>query len=132
LLNLIKKSNVLCGIALTPTTPISVLEYAIELCDFILLMLINPGYASDSDESQVIYAERKVSDCRIFLESHHRSIPIEIDGRISFHNISDLVTAGADIIVAGSSSMFHKGKTIQENYRLIEHAINVGLCNRLS
>ena len=38
-----------------PGTPLSVLDYILEKCDTVLLMLINPGYAFVKDESQVSY-----------------------------------------------------------------------------
>jgi ribulose-phosphate 3-epimerase len=130
LLNIIKSHNVRCGIALTPTTPLSVLEYAIELCDFVLLMLINPGYASAAGEKQVAYAERKVRDCRRFLDEHNRDIPIEVDGRVSFDSIPDLVAAGADILVAGTSSLFQRDGSILDNYQLTCQAVRDGLKRR--
>ena len=131
LLNIIKSHKVRCGIALTPSTPLTVLEYIVELCDFVLLMLINPGYASIEGERQVAYAERKVQDCRRFLDEHNRDIPIEVDGRVSFESIPGLVAAGADILVVGTSSLFQRDGSIHENYQLIDQAVRDGLKKRI-
>ena len=127
LLNIIKSANVRCGVALTPTTPVTSLEYAVDICDFVLLMLINPGYASAAGETQVPYAERKVRDCHEFIQKHNRDIPIEVDGRVSFQSIPGLVAAGADILVAGTSSLFHRNGSLAENYRQIARAVRAGL-----
>lgn len=99
LLNKIKDSGVKAGVALTPSTPISVLEYAIERCDFILLMLINPGFAGNGSEKQVSYALKKINACFNFIKDRGLNILIEIDGRVATENIADFVSAGTDILV---------------------------------
>lgn len=126
MLNLIQENGIRAGIALMPATPLSVLEYCLERISFVLLMLINPGFADRKGEEQVPYAERKVADCRKFLNDRGRNIPIEIDGRVSFENIPRLVAAGADILVLGSSSLFHKSGSLSENSGKIKKAISAG------
>ena len=126
LLGLIKQNNVKVGIALMPGTPVSVLEYCLERIDFVLLMLINPGFAGHKGESQVPYAVKKVADCYRYLESKGVDIPIEIDGRVSFENIPQLVAAGADILVGGSKSVFDKTCSISENIKKIREIASKG------
>lgn len=132
LLGLIQQHGISPGIALMPATPLTVLEYCLERIDFVMLMLINPGFAGHKGETQVPYAEKKVLDCRRYLRDRGRDIPIEIDGRISFENILRLVAAGADILVTGSSSLFHKDGTIAENLKRIREAAALGLEKRKS
>lgn len=130
MLSLIQQNGIRPGIALMPATPLSVLEYCLERIEFVLLMLINPGFAGHKGETQVPYAQRRVADCRRFLNDHRRDIPIEIDGRVSFENIPQLVAAGADILTAGSSSLFHKDGTLAENLEKTKKAISLGLEKR--
>ena len=130
MLSLIQQNGIRPGIALMPATPLSVLEYCLERIEFVLLMLINPGFAGHKGETQVPYAQRRVADCRRFLNDHRRDIPIEIDGRVSFENIPQLVAAGADILTAGSSSLFHKDGTLAENLEKTKKAILLGLEKR--
>ncbi len=125
-LSLIQENGISAGIALMPATPFSVLEYCLERISFVLLMLINPGFADRKEEKQVPYAERRVADCRRFLNDRGLDIPIEIDGRVSFESIPRLVAAGADILVTGSSSLFHKGGTLSENFGKTKKAISIG------
>lgn len=130
LLNKIKKSGIGAGIALIPSTPISVLEYVIEKCDFVMLMLINPGYAGDRGEEQVPYALKKVNDCYKYIKHRGLDIPIEIDGRITIKRIPHFVSAGADILVLGSKSLFNQNSNLIENIKKIKSAVNIGLDRR--
>lgn len=126
LLSVIRDHGVQAGIALTPTTPFSVLEYCLDRLDFVLLMLINPGFAGQKGESQVPYARRRVSDCRNYLRERGLDIPIAVDGRISFDNIPGLVAAGATDLVAGSRSAFLPGGTLAGNVARMRKAIALG------
>jgi len=129
-LNLIRKMGVRAGIALTPATPISMLNYVIEKCDFVMLMLINPGFAFDESENQVDYIYRKIRDCREFIDSRHLNTAIEVDGRISVERIPDLIEAGADILVLGNTSLFSQENHFEENLRQIWDAIVKGESRR--
>lgn len=127
LLGLIHENGIKAGIALMPGTPVSVLEYCIDRLDFVLLMLINPGFAGHKGETQVPYAERKIADCRRYLRGLGSDIPIEVDGRVSFESIPRLVAAGAGELVAGSRSAFHPGATLAENIGRMRAAISAGI-----
>ena len=90
--------------ALKPATPLSVLEYVLEKCDAVLLMLINPGYAQCRAEGQVPYAARKVLELRRMIRERELDTKIILDGRISKQNLADFGPDGtADIFVAGST-----------------------------
>lgn len=126
-LQLVKKSGLRAGIALNPATPLSELEYILPYCDTVLLMLINPGFATDKNEKQVAYAVQKVEDLRQLIDEKGLDTRIEVDGRVSFETIPELVRAGADILVAGSTSLFAKGQSLAENKKLMEEQIKKGL-----
>ena len=130
LLALIQENGIEAGIALAPATPLDVLEYVVERLYFVLLMLINPGFAGNKGEQQVPYAVRKVAECRNFLDKGPRHIPIEIDGRVSFDTIPQLVAAGADSLVAGTACLFSKDGNLRENLLKTKRAINDGLRKR--
>jgi len=130
LLGLIRDHGIAPGVALMPATPLTALQYVTERVDFILLMLINPGFAGHAAEKQVPYARRKIADCRRVLDDSGRQIAIEIDGRVSLELIPDLVAAGADIVVGGSGSVFLKGDTWAGNIRRTRDAIALGLQRR--
>lgn len=130
LLAKIRAAGVEAGVALQPATPLSVLDYIVERCDFVMLMLINPGYAGHGDENQVPYALRKIAQCRAFLDRSEFDVPIEVDGRVSLECLSSLVAAGADILVAGSQSLFRRGTSRAENLATMQSMIAVGMAQR--
>lgn len=107
LLSRIRAAGVRAGVALKPGTPLSSMEYLLERCDTVLLMLINPGYASSKTESQVPYARRKVRELRAMIDRHGLPVNIELDGRISREDIQYYGRDErlADIFVAGSTCL---------------------------
>ena len=52
-----------------------------------------------------------------WLDERGSTIPIQVDGNVSFELIEEMTAAGADILVAGTSSVYHKGGTLAENIR---------------
>lgn len=108
-LNQIRKAGVRAGVALKPATPLSSLEYVIEKCDAVLLMLINPGYAQSKSEGQVPYAQRKVRELHEMILSRGLDTKVILDGRISKENMAMFAPEGiADIFVAGSTCLDKK------------------------
>lgn len=130
MIQLIKGGNIKAGIALNPATPLHVLDYVMESCDYILLMLISPGYAGNKGETIVPYALKKIKDCKDYIQQRGLSTQIMIDGRVSTEAIPDLVAAGADYLVAGSTSLFRQEQPIHENYVLMKKQIAKGLAAR--
>ena len=110
-LRLIRGYGARAGVALNPATPLSVLDYVLDALDFVMLMTVNPGFAG---QQLVFGAFRKIADARAKLGPASR---IEVDGNVSFENIPRMVAAGADVLVAGTSSVFHVGGSMRENMR---------------
>jgi ribulose-phosphate 3-epimerase len=126
-INLIRNSGAKVGVALNPATPLSVLDYVLPQCDTVLLMLINPGFATDKAEKQISYAVKKVKDLYQTIEEAGLKTRIEVDGRVSLDTIPALVEAGAEILVAGSTSLFVKGNSLSENKQIMEQRIAEGI-----
>lgn len=87
MINKIHAAGVKAGVALRPATPLCTLDYVLEKCDTVLLMLINPGYASVKGEKPVVYAQRKICELREMIDARGLDTEIELDGRISAENI---------------------------------------------
>ena len=124
LLRIIKKADIKAGIALKPSTPIHLLEDIINECDYVLLMLINPGYAGQDNEEQIPYAREKIKKCRDLIKKADLDIPIQVDGRISLENLPILLKNGATDIVCGTGTLFRKGYSLSENHDAIMNVIN--------
>jgi len=98
--------------ALNPATPLSAVEYVIDDLDGVLLMLVNPGYAGQTLIPDTI---RKISELRALAEAKNlKDFVIQVDGNISFENAPQVIRAGADFLVLGSSSIFTKEMTLEE------------------
>ncbi len=90
--------------ALNPATPLSVLDYVLDDIDAVLLMTVNPGFAGQKLIPQTL---QKITDCRKYLDERgYTNVEIEVDGNVSFVNAEKMAKAGANIYVAGSSSVF--------------------------
>lgn len=114
LLNKIRERGVRAGVALKPATPLTGLEYILEKCDTVLLMLINPGYASSAAEKQVPYAEKKIWDLRQMINDRGLDTLIEIDGRVSTANIEKYGNGDVQLFVTGSTCF--RADTIAESF----------------
>ncbi|WP_368742023.1 ribulose-phosphate 3-epimerase [Enterococcus casseliflavus] len=123
---LIKDAGARAAIALNPGTSLSVLDAIIEELDMICLMLINPGFATNKNEKQVPYATQKITKLKHMIESKGLSTSIQVDGRVSLDSIAELVYAGADNLVLGSTSLFIKENSLAENRRSVWKAVETG------
>ncbi len=95
----IKDAGMQAGVALNPHTPVSVLEDVIADIDVVCVMSVNPGFGGQKF-IQNTYA--KVRKLRAMIAAHKSATLIEIDGGVNATNCTDLVEAGADVLVAGS------------------------------
>ena len=105
MINRIHAKGVKAGIALKPSTPLSTVEYVLDKCDSVLLMLINPGYAYLKGEKQVAYADRKIRQLRQMINERGLDTKIELDGRISPDNIRTYGKDLADVFVTGTTCL---------------------------
>lgn len=124
LIDRIRRRGVEVGLALLPTTPFSSIEYCVQDLDFVLLMLINPGFSHQSGEVQVPYAVRRVASCQEYLSKLGSTLPIQVDGRVGFEKIKPLHDVGATIFVGGSTSVFTPGTSIAQNVNHIRKILD--------
>ena len=88
------------GVALNPATPVSALDYVIDDLDMVLVMSVNPVFGG---QSFIPSALRKVREVRALADSRGLDINIEVDGGVNLKNVTDVIDAGANVIVAGSA-----------------------------
>ena len=124
----IREMGMKAGVALSPATPLQQLDFILERIDYVLLMTVNPGFAGQKLAPASI---RKIADCRAYLDARGcAEMPIQVDGNVSFENIPEMVAAGAQCLVAGTSSIFHSAMSWPDNMRRIHEAVNKGLARR--
>lgn len=129
LINLIKNEGVEVGIALNPATPIETLDTIMEELNLICLMLINPGFATNKNETQVSYALKKVKKLREMLNKKDIDLDLQVDGRVSLESIPDLVKAGATNLVLGSTSLYRPDDSLVNNKQKIIESLDKGYQN---
>lgn len=88
------------GAVLNPGTPLSSLEYCLELCDLVLIMSVNPGFGG---QSFIPSAVNKVRSLRQMCNERGLDPWIEVDGGIKANNAWQVIEAGANALVAGSA-----------------------------
>ena len=97
----IRRLGMKSGVALNPSTPLSVLDYVLDDVDMVLIMSVNPGFGGQKFLPATF---RKVSELRAKLDAAGRSdCLIQVDGGCCVENTAELVRAGADVLVSGSA-----------------------------
>lgn len=96
----IKELGCKAGVSLNPATDLSTLEYILPDIDMVLIMSVNPGFGGQSFIPQSI---QKIKRLKENIEEKGYKIDIQVDGGVTAQNIAEIVEAGANILVAGSS-----------------------------
>ena len=104
-LSSIKSAGAQAGVVLNPATPIESLAEVLPYADYVLVMSVNPGFGG---QKFIPTSTDKVRRLREMIDARQLDVRIEIDGGIGLDNIAAVVSAGAEIIVAGSA-IFGKG-----------------------
>jgi ribulose-phosphate 3-epimerase len=99
-LNFLKEKGIRAGVALNPATVVGSLDEVLHLMDYVLIMTVNPGFGGQKFIPSTLEKIRKLK--RLSKSDAYRG-RIEVDGGIDAGNLSKVLDAGADIIVAGSA-----------------------------
>ena len=111
-------------LALNPGTPLSVLEELLPDLDAVLIMTVNPGFAGQKLAESTL---DKIAEVRMLAEqAGKKELLIEVDGNVSFENAVRMSRKGADIFVAGTSSVFRKDMTMDVAAKKLREAIETG------
>ncbi len=97
----IKGLGKLAGVSLNPATPAKILDYLIDEVDLVLVMSVNPGFGGQRFISSQL---RKIEAIRKMIDKTGRDIRLEVDGGIDVETARLCVTAGADVLVAGTAT----------------------------
>ena len=96
----IKERGILAGVALNPATPLAAVEYLLPKVDMVLVMSVNPGFGG---QKFIPYTLEKIRDLKKMIDERGLKIDIEVDGGVNLENVTAVMDAGANIIVAGSA-----------------------------
>lgn len=108
-------------VAINPATSINMLDAVIDDIDAVLVMTVNPGFAGQKLVGATL---KKISRLREYLgKNGYEHVEIEVDGNVSFENAKLMNEAGANIFVAGTSSVFSDGRLSEKDMAYLRECI---------
>ncbi len=119
LIQQIKAAGKMAGIALTPSTPILMLEDILPQLDMVLIMTVNPGFGGQSFIPETL---PKISRLRQVMDQQGLHCDIEVDGGIHEATAPLVVQAGANLLVAGSA-VYNERESVAEAIARLRNAI---------
>ena len=114
---LIKKLNKKVGISLNPNTEINIIESQLNNIDLVLIMSVFPGFGGQKFIPETI---KKIKDLKEIKDKNNYSFDIEVDGGINFSNSKDVVDAGANILVSGTTIFKENNGDIKKNIETLK------------
>lgn len=102
-LHLIQSHGAKAGVVLNPATPIETLSEVLDIVDYVLVMSVNPGFGG---QKFIPNAVSKIAALNRIRKARGLQFNIQVDGGITLENVANVVRAGCDWVVAGSS-VFH-------------------------
>jgi ribulose-phosphate 3-epimerase len=99
-LGYVRSLGVAAAVALNPATPAVAVAHVLDLVDMVLVMTVNPGFGG---QDYIATMEPKVAEVRALADAQGLALDVEVDGGIGPATIGGAVTAGANVLIAGSA-----------------------------
>ncbi len=96
----IKSLGLKTGVTLKPDTDLEILRDVITEIDMVLIMSVNPGFGGQAFLPESL---QKIRDLKAMAKEYGARIDIEVDGGITTDNVAEVLEAGANVIVSGTS-----------------------------
>ena len=116
-ISLIKSLNKLVGVSLNPDKDINLIEDKLKDIDLVLVMSVYPGFGGQKFIPDVLDKIKKLKDIK---EKNNYKFDIEVDGGINFSNSKDVINAGANILVSGTTIFKSNDGDIKKNIELLK------------
>ena len=116
-INLIKKLKTKVGVSLNPNTNLEVLMNEIENINLILIMSVFPGFGGQKFIPEVIDKIKKLKELK---DRNNHNFDIEVDGGINFSNFREVINAGANILVSGTTIFKENNGNIKKNIETLK------------
>ena len=111
-INLINELNKKVGISLNPNTEIEIIKKYLAEIDLILIMSVYPGFGGQKFIPEVMNKIKMLDQIR---KEKNFEFKIEVDGGINFSNSKNVINAGADILVSGTTIFKENNGNIKKN-----------------
>jgi ribulose-phosphate 3-epimerase len=102
-LRMIQSEGARAGVVINPATPVSMLDEVLDIADYVLVMSVNPGFGGQKFIHNSLHKVRQLAARK---RERGLQFPSEIDGGVDAENVSEVVDAGVEWVVAGTS-IFH-------------------------
>lgn len=96
----IKELGLKAGVALNPSTPLTELDYVLKDLDMVLIMTVNPGFGGQAFIPSTL---QKIMELKQKATKAGASLDIQVDGGIVLNNVEEVLKAGANVIVSGTT-----------------------------
>ena len=113
----IKELNKKVGVSLNPNTKINVIESHLNNIDLVLIMSVFPGFGGQKFIPETI---KKIKDLKKIKDKNNYSFDIEVDGGVNFLNSKDIINAGANILVSGTTIFKENNGDIKKNIETLK------------
>ncbi len=113
----IKELNKKVGISLNPDTKINVIESHLNNIDLVLIMSVFPGFGGQKFIPETI---KKIKDLKEIKDKNNYNFDIEVDGGVNFLNSKDIINAGANILVSGTTIFKENNGDIKKNIETLK------------
>lgn len=118
-LSRIRELGAMAGVTLNPGTPLTAIAEVLPNVDLALIMSVNPGF---SGQKYIPESTDKIRRLRSMLNQIASRAYLEVDGGVGAHNILEVVSAGANVVVAGNAAFGGKA-TVTENVKVLRDAV---------
>ena len=116
-ITLIKELNKKVGVSLNPNTEINFIESQLDNIDLVLIMSVFPGFGGQKFIPETI---KKIEDLKKIKDDNKYSFDIEVDGGINFSNSKNVINAGANILVSGTTIFKENNGDIKKNIEILK------------
>jgi ribulose-phosphate 3-epimerase len=116
-ISLIKSLNKLVGVSLNPDKDINLIEDKLKDIDLVLIMSVYPGFGGQKFIPDVLDKIKKLKDIK---EKNNYKFDIEVDGGINFSNSKEVLNAGANILVSGTTIFKENNGNIKKNIETLK------------
>ena len=113
----IKELNKKVGVSLNPNTKIDVIKSHLSNIDLVLIMSVFPGFGGQKFIPETI---KKIKDLKEIKDKNNYLFDIEVDGGINFLNSKDIINAGANILVSGTTIFKENNGDIKKNIEALK------------
>jgi ribulose-phosphate 3-epimerase len=102
-LRMIQSEGARAGVVINPATPVFMLDEVLDIADYVLVMSVNPGFGG---QKFIHNSLNKIRQLAAKKRERGLHFPVEIDGGVDAENVAEVVDAGVEWVVAGTS-IFH-------------------------